>query len=147
MAAAAASPPVWVAVLLDWQNIYNCAREAFGLEDASSFEGNVYPLKLATHLASGVGPDRKLQELRIYRGRPDNAKDRRSYDAWQSQTAAWKSLVGTDDPRYRDLRYRGGEVTEKGIDVWLAIDLVKIAMDQSADRVVVVSSDTARAGP
>jgi uncharacterized LabA/DUF88 family protein len=143
MAAAEASPPIWVAVLLDWQNIYNCAREAFGLEDAGSFEGTVYPLKLATHLASGVGPDRKLQELRIYRGRPDNVKDRRSYDAWQSQTAAWKGACGERlIPRYRDLRYRGETVVEKGIDVWLAIDLVKIAMDQSAERVVVVSSDT-----
>jgi uncharacterized LabA/DUF88 family protein len=143
MAADAASPPTWVVVLLDWQNIYNCAREAFGLESASSFEGNVYPLKLANHLASGVGPNRSLQELRIYRGRPDNAKSRKSYDAWQSQAAAWKGTCGDRlIPRYRDLRYRGNEVVEKGIDVWLAIDLVKIAMEQDVDRVVVVSSDT-----
>jgi uncharacterized LabA/DUF88 family protein len=143
MAAATPSPPVWVAVLLDWQNIYNCAREAFQFEGASPFEGTVYPLNLATHLAGGVGSGRSLQELRIYRGRPDNAKDRRSYDAWQSQTAAWKGACGDRlIPRYRDLRYRGDEVTEKGIDVWLAIDLVKIAMERTADRVVVVSSDT-----
>jgi uncharacterized LabA/DUF88 family protein len=143
MAQEDARPPLWVTVLLDWQNIYNCAREAFGLREASSFEGTVDPLKLATHLAGGVGPDRQLQELRIYRGRPDQAKNRKSYSAWRSQTAAWEAKCGERlVPRYRDLRYRGDEVTEKGIDVWLAIDLVKIAMEESANRVVVVSSDT-----
>ena len=137
-----AAPPIWVAVLLDWQNVYNCAREAFGLE-AGSIAGTVDPLKLATHLASGVGPERRLQELRVYRGRPDNAKDSRSYSAWRSQTAAWASACGDLlIPRYRDLRYRGEVAVEKGVDVWLAVDLVKIAMEQSADCVVVASSDT-----
>jgi uncharacterized LabA/DUF88 family protein len=139
--------PVWVTVLLDWQNIYRCAREAFGLEDGPATNGTVDPLKMANQLAGGMdsppGHPCKLQEARIYRGRPNSAKDRRSYDAFQSQTAAWAkagrdNLVGC----YRDLRYRGEEVVEKGIDVWLAIDLVSIAHEQSADRVVVVSSDT-----
>src|ERR1700686_3760371 len=86
--------PLWVAVLLDWQNIYSCAREAFGLEKAPGGVGNVYPLKLAVQLASGTdnatGRPRQLQEVRIYRGRPDGPKFRDWYSAWQSQTAAWK---------------------------------------------------------
>jgi uncharacterized LabA/DUF88 family protein len=128
---------------LDWQNIYNCAREAFCLEGENSIAGTVDPLKLANHLAGGVGERRRLQELRIYRGRPEQQKDAKSYAAWRSQTAAWESACGQRlIPRYRDLRYRGGEVIEKGIDVWLAVDLIKMAMDQAADRVVVVSSDT-----
>jgi uncharacterized LabA/DUF88 family protein len=141
--AEAPSDPIWVTVLLDWQNIYGCARDAFGLRDASAIEGTVHPLQLARHLAGGIEPGRNLQELRIYRGRPHNAKDRKSYDAWQSQTSEWtrscgEMLVG----RYRDLRYRGDEIMEKGIDVWLAIDLVTIAMDPDIGRVVVVSSDS-----
>jgi uncharacterized LabA/DUF88 family protein len=136
-------PPLWVAVLLDWQNIYKCAREAFGFEDDPSVAGTVHPLKLARHFAAGVEAGRQLQEVRIYRGRPDNQKDPRSYSAWRSQTAAWQNAGGSQVVgRYRDLRYRGGVITEKGIDVWLAVDLIHLAMDQGADRVVVASSDT-----
>src|ERR1700727_2723524 len=137
-------PPCWVAVLLDWQNIYKCAREAFGFESSGSIAGTVDPLKLAHHLAEGSGPGRLLQEVRIYRGRPDNSRDQRSYSAWRSQTAGWKNAGGDlVIERYRDLRYRGSEIQEKGIDVWLAVDLVVLAMDLGADSVVVVSSDTA----
>ena len=143
MTADAPVSPLWVVVLLDWQNIYKCAREAFGLENQGSIAGNVEPLKLARHLAAGTDEARSLQEVRAYRGRPNNAKDSRSYAAWRSQTAAWKSTGGNIFVGcYRDLRYRGDEIVEKGIDVWLAIDLVKLAMDNEADRVVVVSSDT-----
>jgi uncharacterized LabA/DUF88 family protein len=101
------------------------------------------PLKLAKHLATDANENRGLQEVRIYRGRPDNAKDSKSYSAWRSQTAAWKRAGGDlVVERYRDLKYRGAEVMEKGIDVWLAIDLIYLAMDQGADHVVVFSTDT-----
>jgi uncharacterized LabA/DUF88 family protein len=137
----------WVAVLLDWQNVYGCAREAFGFAEEGSIKGTVDPLKLARRLASGIDPTtggaRKLQEVRVYRGRPDNNEDRKGYAAWRSQTDAWEKACGELlVPRYRDLRYRGVEVMEKGIDVALAVDLIRIAHERSADRAVVVSSDT-----
>lgn len=145
--AAADAGPLWVTVLLDWQNIYGCARDAFGLTESPKVEGNVYPLKLARQLAGGTDPEngrpRQLQEVRIYRGRPDGAKERSWYKAWQSQTAAWASECGSLlIPRYRDLRERDGVWIEKGVDVSLAIDLVSIAFGEEADRVVAVSSDT-----
>ena len=144
---AASVEPLWVSVLLDWQNIYSCAREAFGLEDAPGGVGNVYPLKLAVQLASGAdaatGRPRQLQDVRIYRGRPDGAKFRNWYSAWQSQTAAWKKAGGDRlFERYRDLRERDGVWVEKGVDVSLAIELILLAYQEGADRVVVVSSDT-----
>jgi hypothetical protein len=139
--------PVWISVLLDWQNIYSCARDAFVLNDSGPIAGNVYPLKLAVHVASGTDPvlerPRKLQDVRIYRGRPDGAKNPGWYRAWQSQTSAWKKAGGDRViERYRDLRLRDGVWIEKGVDVSLAIDLVSIAHRQEADCVVVVSSDT-----
>jgi uncharacterized LabA/DUF88 family protein len=139
-------PVAWVVVLLDWQNIYKCAREAFGLTENGSIDGTVDPLKLARHVAGEAAGNGRLQELRVYRGRPKNDKDPKGYAAWRSQTAAWKRASGSMlIERYRDLRYRGEEVGEKGVDVWLAVDLVKLAMDHHKDeydRVVVVSSDT-----
>lgn len=138
---------LWVSVLLDWQNIYSCAREAFGLESESGGVGNVYPWKLAVQLASGTdvatGRPRQLQDVRIYRGRPDGAKTREWYRAWQSQTAAWKKTGGERlIEHYRDLRERNGVWVEKGVDVALAINLISLAYLEGADRVVVVSSDT-----
>jgi uncharacterized LabA/DUF88 family protein len=138
-----AEESTWVGVLLDWQNIYRCAREAFGLEQDPAVAGSADALKLARHLAGCSGEDCRLQEVRIYRGRPDNAKDPKGYSAWRSQTAAWKRAGGDlVIERYRDLKYRGQEVMEKGIDVWLAVDLIYLAMDQGADRAVVFSTDT-----
>ncbi|MDA8069550.1 MAG: NYN domain-containing protein [Actinomycetota bacterium] len=143
--------PIWVSVLLDWQNIYRCAREAFGLDGERAVAGTVDPLRLARELvASGSTADqpRKLQEVRVYRGRPDNTKDPKGYSAWRSQTAAWQASMGDLlIPRYRDLRYRRGaegveKGVEKGVDVWLAVDLVKIAMDRGAHRAIVMTSDT-----
>ncbi len=139
--------PVWVVVLLDWQNIYSCARDAFGLGGSGGIAGNVHPLKLAVQLASGTDPllgrPRQLQEVRIYRGRPDGAKTPDWYRAWQSQTSAWKKAGGERlVERYRDLRQRDGIWIEKGVDVSLAIDLISIAHREEAERVVVVSSDT-----
>jgi uncharacterized LabA/DUF88 family protein len=138
-------PPLSVVVLLDWQNIYNGARQAFDLYDGGHIAGNVDPLKLALGLAGAADPTdrrRELQEVRIYRGKPDNARDPRTYGAWRSQTSSWEQRGG-DRLKLcsRDLKYEGG-TREKGIDVWLAVDLARLAIKGSADRVVVFSTDT-----
>jgi uncharacterized LabA/DUF88 family protein len=138
--------PLSVVVLIDWQNVYNCAREAFGLKD-SFIDGQVDPMKLGVGLAGATdatGRRRELQQIRVYRGKPDNARDSRGYGAWRRQTALWENR-GADKFKLcaRDLRYdRYGYSREKGVDVWLAIDLVRAACKKTADRVVVVSSDT-----
>lgn len=41
----------------------------------------------------------------------------------------------------RDLKYQDG-AREKGIDVWLAVDLARMAVRGTVDRAVVVSTDT-----
>jgi uncharacterized LabA/DUF88 family protein len=128
-------------VLLDWQNIYACARDAFGLGERPSRYGNVDPSKLARLLTKRV--DGELCGVRIYRGRPSNSKDPKAYAAWRSQTAEWEAALGELlTQRYRDLRYRPGGPIEKGVDVWLAVDLVRLAIEAAYDRIVVMSSDT-----
>jgi uncharacterized LabA/DUF88 family protein len=137
--------PLSVAVLLDWQNVYNGAREAFGLHEGGHIPGNVDPLKLGAGLAGAPDPTgrrRQLSEVRVYRGRPDNARDPRTYGAWRSQTAAWEQRGGDHFTLCaRDLKYQGG-VREKGIDVWLAVDLARMAVRGTVDRVVIFSTDT-----
>jgi uncharacterized LabA/DUF88 family protein len=143
--ASPASEPLSVAVLIDWQNVYNGARDAFDLRSEGHIAGNVDPIKLGAGLAGAPDPTgrrRQLSEIRVYRGKPDNARDPRTYSAWRSQTASWEQRGGE---RFalcaRDLKYEGG-VREKGIDVWLAVDLARMAVRGSVDRVVVVSTDT-----
>ncbi len=140
-----ADEPLSVAVLIDWQNVYNGPREAFDLYSSGHVAGNVDPIKLAAGLAGAPDPTsrrRVLREIRVYRGKPDNARDARTYAAWRSQTAAWEQRGGD---RFklcaRDLKYEGG-VREKGIDVWLAVDLARMAVRGTVDRAVVFSTDT-----
>ena len=148
MPSATAGPiePLSVLVLIDWQNTYKCAREAFGLED-SYVDGQVDPMKLGAGLAGAADPTgqkRELQEIRVYRGKPDNARDPKGYGAWRRQSATWENR-GRDKFKLcaRDLKYdEYGGSREKGIDVWLAIDLVRTACHKTADRVVVMSTDT-----
>jgi uncharacterized LabA/DUF88 family protein len=145
-ATAEAAEPLSVLVLIDWQNTYKCAREAFGL-DASYVEGQVDPMKLGVGLAGATdstGQKRELQQIRVYRGKPDNARDPRGYGAWRRQAAIWGNRGGDKFKLCsRDLKYNEhGDGREKGIDVWLAIDLVRAACHKTADRVVVVSTDT-----
>lgn len=91
-----------------------------------------------------TGQRRELQQIRVYRGRPDNAQDRTGYSAWRRQTAIWENRGGDKFKLCtRDLKYDDyGHGREKGIDVWLAVDLARAACRQTADRVIVMSTDT-----
>lgn len=142
----AAEKPLSVLVLIDWQNTYMCAREAFGAKDSYT-DGQVDPMKLGKGLAGATdttGQRRELRQIRVYRGKPDNAREPVAYGAWRRQTALWENR-GADKFKLctRDLKYdEHSKPREKGIDVWLAIDLVRAACHHTADRVVVVSTDT-----
>lgn len=143
--------PQRVTVFLDWQNVYNHAREAFDGQHAEHMKGQVNPLDLALTLAERgpKGIERELTSVRIYRGTPDQRHDSKGYAACRRQTSAW-----TKDERVtlitRTLRYPNGyqhgltsrsQVREKGIDVCLALDLVTMATDGSYDVAVVMSCD------
>ena len=110
----------------------------------------VDPWQLARVLAAAKDPTgarRGLQEVRVYRGMPDQARDEPTFRAFRSQTAEWKRRGGDRlllrtrkikyPPPYTDEKPR-----EKGIDVWLAVDLVEMAIRHTVDRAVVVSTDT-----
>jgi hypothetical protein len=66
-----------VAVYIDWQNVYNGARRAFGLTAAPSEEGQVSPYRVAQLLAAGNGrgDEATLVRVEIHRGLPSGSKD------------------------------------------------------------------------
>lgn len=136
---------VRVGVFIDWQNCYRTAREAFGFQ-GSGIAGNVRPLPLAKRLAASrpEGGAGDLQRLRIYSGRASQSRDPRTYAANRRQFQAWENA----DPACvrvitRTLDYTLGRAREKGIDVQLAIDLVRTTLfEDEHDVAVVFSADT-----
>lgn len=113
--------------------------------------GQTNPLTLGQMLAShGPGSDRELAEVRVYSGRPSNARDPRGYAAKRRQLAAWEKLEGVTVIA-RELRYpkgwpdeceEGAKPQEKGIDVALAVDFVTMAVGGKFDVGVLFSVDT-----
>jgi len=135
-----------VVVFLDYQNVYHRARDAFCAPDASANQGQVDPLALG-HLLAGRVPDGRLAGVRVYRGRPSQRRDARSYAAHQRQTDRQVNRGGgVVTVISRDLRYPPDwpkrAAQEKGIDVALAVDFVMMVARNECDVAILFSSDT-----
>ncbi len=128
-------------VFIDYQNMYRGAREAFGWEGEPGYIGNFRPLALGRALADSLGGD--LVQVRAYTGVPHPEKNRLGHAIMQRRLAAWKA----DDPSIvevldRTLRYPPPEGREKGVDVQLAVDFVRLAIEGSYKRAILASCDT-----
>lgn len=130
-------------VFVDYQNMYRSAREAFGWEDEGGHYGNFRPYGLGRQMVRA--PGRMLKQVRVYTGihtpksnAPQHAQMQRRMSAWVAESPE------KVEPLPRPLRYSSerpkGE--EKGVDVELAIDLVRLALDNEFDVVVLASCDT-----
>lgn len=150
-------------VFLDWQNVYKRARETFhDPDDADYTLGQVSPSAVALELVrrSGLqdpcadGSDLQLEEVRVYRGQPNQQYDAGAYGAYRRQVAAWSrannkvEVISRVLTGYTRTVTRPGvsytsqsNIREKGVDVALAIDLVTLAIDGHYDRAIVFSGD------
>lgn len=138
--------PAGVVVFLDYQNVYSGARSCFHSWDASFTDGQIDPMALGEVIVSrGLG-DRRLEEIRIYRGRPDSSREPTGYAANLRQCTAWQKSDHRVRVITRTLRYPRNwpqeRAEEKGIDVALAIDVVAMAVRGEYDVGVVMSTDT-----
>lgn len=139
---------VRVGVLIDYQNIHLTARDLFGRPGTGAHETLIHPALFADRLvrvrAATATGTAKIVSVAVFRGVPSNAKQPGLYAAAQAQRAHW-----TRDPRvrvhYRPLRYGAWPKEpprEKGIDVHLAVELVRAAyLVQGLDVAVVASHD------
>lgn len=86
----------------------------------------------------------ELAEVRIYTGRPDPKRDRKSAMPHMKQCAVWERTGATVITR--PLRYPSDwpktKAQEKGVDVALAIDFVTMPIDDLYDVGVIGSTDT-----
>ena len=136
-----------VGVYIDWQNCFRSAQDAFG----PGTNGNVDPVRLAMRLAAARRPDQfpgRLVAVHLFSGVPSQRRDPHTYRARRRQHARWLQLSPLVRLHTRALAYRRlGDGTirghEKGIDVALAIAMVREAVFETAcDVSVLVSADT-----
>ena len=137
-----------VAVFIDWQNCYHCARTAFHDPLDPSRYGNVRPRAFAQMLAQKQSADDRLVHVGVYRGEPNPRKDPQTHGAHMRQREAWVKECGVDllRVRSRPLRYPPGrpnsDAEEKGIDVQLAIDAMVMGLRDEYDLAILATTDT-----
>lgn len=136
-----------VVVFVDYQNTYMSARRTFFDRNAPATSGQVNPLKLGRYLAQDSQFDRRLKEVRVYRGIPSAKRDPKGYGAARRQIDAWRQLenvVVFDRPlQYpKDWPDCEEKPNEKGIDVALAIDFVMGGIEHEYDVGILMSLDT-----
>jgi uncharacterized LabA/DUF88 family protein len=134
-----------VAAFVDGQNLFHAAREAFGY----TFP-NFDPQALALAICASQGWT--LATTHFFTGIPDAADNPR----WNHFWAAKLAVMGTRGVRTfsRPLRYRNQVVTlkdgtttttlvgqEKGIDVRIALDVVRLARQNAYDVALLFSQD------
>lgn len=135
-------------VFFDGQNIYQAAREAFGLPRFNT--PNYDPLLLARFVCERRGL--ALQQTRFYTGVPPADKDRRWNGFWNNKLRAMASNgvhVFQRPVRYRMEKISVGDGVElerevgkeKGVDVRIAIDMLTLFMRKAYDVAVVFSQD------
>ena len=126
-------------VLIDGQNLYHLARGAWPYSPSSPYTWPSYDVeKLALTLVCRT-PGRILAEVRFYTGVP-NPSIGPSQRFWHS---FWSNKIRYLRSRgiyvYRGRVNSGGQ--EKGVDVSLALDLVRMTYDRQYDAAIIVSQD------
>lgn len=134
-----------VMIFVDYQNVQGWALRQFHPVNAPPAAGHIDPLRLGQLLVSRRRRLSELEGVRVYRGRPNPDHQSRSAAANDRQTAGWQRSAKITVVR-RPLRYPSDwprtPAIEKGIDVALAVDLVRLAMTKAYGAAVLVSADT-----
>ncbi|WP_084010757.1 NYN domain-containing protein [Pseudofrankia sp. DC12] len=134
-----------VAVFLDYQNVHLSARTAFLPSGSSGRHGHVDPMRVARRIVRGRRFDGELATVRVYRGRPSPDHQPVAARASDRQADRWSRDSRVVLVR-RQLRYPKAwpaePAQEKGIDVALAVDLVRLACEGAYDVGVLFSRDT-----
>lgn len=141
--------PLRVVVFIDGQNFYKDCKKIFG-------KGETHPHLLGQKLCSPpFGDDRQLKQVRFYTGihTPDRKPRMHAYMTRRLEVmkavGVWTfSRPLKYSPQWVKNRKDGPEFIEiqqgreKGVDVRLALDLVRLAVEGEYDVGVVVSTDT-----
>lgn len=133
-----------LAVLLDWQNVHGCGREAFPNFPPPA---NLDPLKIARYLVrdrpTNPALATDLVSVSVFFGVASPERDPKTHGARQRQMQHWQGLSARVKTFPRPLKYGKDGPVEKGIDVTIAIELVRSTVfAPNCDVAVLFSSDT-----
>lgn len=137
-----------VILFIDSQNVYMRARAAFGMTEMPSRFGQIDPLATAQLISKKFKFQNVVKQIRIYKGIPSNKRDPKGYAAVRKQTAAWTAASELNHVTLRTLQYIGSSSKdslsprEKGIDVAIAVDYVRLALTNEFDTGIIFSMDT-----
>jgi len=133
-----------VVVFLDYQNLHGWARRQFLQLGADPSDGHVFPLKVAEMLTSRRNVPSELLEVRVYRGRPNPERQPGAARANDRQTAMWERSDQVTVIR-RNVQYPPdypvSPASEKGIDVAIGVDMIRLGMSGYMDAAILFSSD------
>lgn len=130
---------------IDGQNLFHAVRSAFGYTFPNY---DVHALARAICVARGW----RVHQVRFYTGVPTAEDDARWNHFWSAKLLAMSRqgvVTYSRSLRYRNQRVRlpdGGEVTylaaeEKGVDVRIALDIIRMAHRAEYDVALVFSQD------
>ncbi len=152
--AAPASPapakpkPARVYAFIDGNNLFNWAKRCFGYKYPN------YDVKKLAESIVAMGKDRELVGVNFYVGIPKKVDDPKNHDWWMRKLAAMGKLgvrVTTRNLKRRELTIKLGGIVrfettiprlqEKGIDLKLGLDMVRLARNGDYDTAIVFSQD------
>lgn len=132
-------------LFIDYQNLHLSGHETFG--NGPLHSSLIHPGRFADELESvrnaKVLQQVSIAQIHVYRGQPSSEHDVEAAARNKAQAAQW-----TRDRRVkvhtRTLRYprEGGSPREKGVDVMLAVDLVRCSIEKVASVIILASRDT-----
>lgn len=138
-----------ITVFVDYQNVHITGHQRYCHAGAQIHECLLHPVRLAERIIAKRAPGGVLHQVRVYRGKPDPRKEPRLASANDQHFSEW-----IKDPRVemkrRVLQYPANfgdpgcieRPREKGVDVSLAIDMVRLAFENKIDVGILVSRDT-----
>ena len=151
MAGVSRPSPCRVHAFIDGQNLFHSVKRAFGYTYP-----NFDPLKLAVRVA-GLAQDRKVNQVHFYTGIPPYQRDPKWNEFWSSKIRAMKASGVRVEAR--TLKYGQGPAIlpdgcvvpnatvprEKGIDLRLGLDVLRLARHDEFDAALIFSQDGALA--
>ncbi len=132
-----------VHAFVDGQNLFYGVKTCFGYE-APNFD----IMKLAEEIVAASGFDRELMQVHFYTGMHKRAKNAFWHDFWTKKLTAMRGQgvrVVTIPLMYVRVQTPSGVIEkgmEKGIDLRIGLDLVRLARKNEYDIALIFSQDT-----
>lgn len=122
-------------VFVDGQNLYHLAKHVWG--PGGPYEHPSYDVQQLAQALVDLAPGRTLVNTHFYTGVPDAVARPGLNRFWTNKL---RHLRNQGVKVYRGVVNVGGQ--EKGVDVSLALDLVKATYEQRYDLAIIVSQDS-----